>query len=157
MVETRSRKLPLPALRHGICRYTTFGWEFLNVQRFSCLEFRCWSIHVKLCVLETYSARNWVLKSYWHGSEPSDSIAHPYRPWAARLWTPKKKQQKTERGEFITVKKLVNATFMHCSMFISVESCVTLLFISQTIGFDVILAPVAYSNMLNTMNITIRN
>jgi hypothetical protein len=69
----------------------------------------------------------------------------------------KKKQQKTERGEFITVKKLVNATFMHCSMFISVESCVTLLFISQTIGFDVILAPVADSNMLNTMNITIRN
>jgi hypothetical protein len=36
-------------------------------ERTTFLLLRCCSVHVKLCVWETYSARNWVLKSCWHG------------------------------------------------------------------------------------------
>ena len=44
--------------RGGICRYKTFWMRIF--ERTTFLLLRCCSIHGKLCVLATYSARNWV-------------------------------------------------------------------------------------------------
>ena len=49
---------PSRKLRGGICRYETFWMRIF--ERTTFLLLRCRSIHVKLCVLVTYSARNWV-------------------------------------------------------------------------------------------------
>ena len=52
---------PWRQLRGGICRYKTF---WVRIFARTTLLLICCSIHVKLCVLATYSARNWVQKSW---------------------------------------------------------------------------------------------
>ena len=87
---------PWRKLRGGICRHKTFWMQIFARTTFLLLRCCC-SIHVKLCVLATYSARNWVQKSW---------LRQQYTAVSPISGSPtcdtEKNPRKTERGEFIT-------------------------------------------------------